>query len=236
MIYEVWKLKEKIASRFFLFCQHVTVLNLKKRYKKLKSIERRRKRSPTSTQERSFNFWGKLLINLSAIECGPLITSREEKLFRRRFRVPCDVFCDLVKKSTDSELFGKNARMKYDFCGRSICPIAIKVLGILRTLGRNWCCDDVAEASGIGESIVRHNFHTFISNFVERYYDVYIHRPSGQKLAKMMKVYVKMGLPGCIRSTDCVHVKWHRCPCSRIRNFPLSGLFSTPFTRASHPS
>jgi hypothetical protein len=24
--------------------------------------------------------------------------------------------------------------------------------------------------------------------------------------------------------------------CSRIRDFPLSGLFSTPFTRASHPS
>jgi hypothetical protein len=24
--------------------------------------------------------------------------------------------------------------------------------------------------------------------------------------------------------------------CSRIRDFPLSGMFSTPFTRASHPS
>jgi hypothetical protein len=219
MIYEVRKLKEKIASRFFLFCQHVTRLNLKKRYKKLKPIERRRKRSPTSTQrERNFNFWsttwGKLLVNLSAIEGGPLITSREGKLFRRRFRVPWDVFCDLVKKSTDSELFGKNARMKYDFCGRSICPIAIKVLGILRILGRNWCCDDVAEASGMGESTVRLNFHTFISNFVERYYDDYIHRPSGQKLANMMKVYEKMGLPGCIGSTDCVHVKWDRCPLS----------------------
>ena len=84
--------------------------------------------------------------------------------------------------------------MKYDFCGRSICPIAIKMLGILRILGRNWCCDDVAEASGMGESTVRLNFHTFISNFVERYYYDYIHRPSGQKLTNMMKVYEKMEL------------------------------------------
>jgi hypothetical protein len=113
MIYEVRKLKEKIASRFFLFCQHVTRLNLKKRHKKLKPTERRRKRSPSSTQrEKNFNYWsttcGKLLVNLSAIEGGPLITSREGKLFRRRFRVPWDVFCDLVKKSTDSELKKKH--------------------------------------------------------------------------------------------------------------------------------
>ena len=152
--------------------------------------------------------------NLSAIEGGPLITSREGKLFRRRFRVPWDVFCDLVKKSKDDKLFGQNTGMKYDFCGRPICPIAIKMLGILRILGRNWCCDDVAEATGMGESTVRHSFHTFISNFVDRYYEDYIHRPTGQKLASMMKVYEKMGLPGCIGSTDCVHLKWDRCPLS----------------------
>jgi hypothetical protein len=29
---------------------------------------------------------------------------------------------------------------------------------------------------------------------------------------------------------------WEHRKCSRIRDFPLSGLFSTPFTRASHPS
>ena len=28
----------------------------------------------------------------------------------------------------------------------------------------------------------------------------------------VMSVYAKMGLPGCEGSTDCVHVKWDRCP------------------------
>ena len=27
-----------------------------------------------------------------------------------------------------------------------------------------------------------------------------------------MNVYAKMGLPGCVGSTDVVHVKWDRCP------------------------
>ena len=172
----------------------------------------------STPRDRSINYWsttwGKLLINLSAIQGGPSITSREGKLFRRRFRVPWDVFCDLVKKSVESKLFGENADKKYDISGRAICPIAIKVLGILRILGRNWCCDDVAEATGMGESTVRLNFITFCSNFVSRYYDDYIGRPTGDDMTKMMRVYEKMGLPGCIGSTDCVHLQWDRCPLS----------------------
>lgn len=172
----------------------------------------------STPRDRSINYWsstwGKLLINLSAIQDGPSITSREGKLFRRRFRVPWDVFCDLVKKSVESKLFGENADKKYDISGRAICPIAIKVLGVLRILGRNWCCDDVAEATGMGESTVRLNFITFCSNFVSRYYDDYIGRPTGDDMTKMMRVYEKMGLPGCIGSTDCVHLQWDRCPLS----------------------
>ena len=34
----------------------------------------------------------------------------------------------------------------------------------------------------------------------------------GVKLTSMMAIYEKMGLPGCIGSTDCVHIKWDRCP------------------------
>ena len=94
--------------------------------------ESRRKRTPLSTpRDRDVNYcsttWGKLLINLSAIDGGPSITSREGKLFRRRFRVPWDVFCDFVEKSTNSKLFGESAGEKYDFSGRAICPVAIKV-------------------------------------------------------------------------------------------------------------
>jgi Plant transposon protein len=79
-------------------------------------------------------------------------------------------------------------------------------------LGRNWCADDVAEATGMGESTVRASFNTFCESFVTEFYDSVIYRPKDLKLEKMIDVYKRMGLPGCIGSTDCVHVKWDRYP------------------------
>jgi hypothetical protein len=46
------------------------------------------------------------------------------------------------------------------------------------------------------------------------YLSLYIGRPTGDDMTKMMRVYEKMGLPGCIGSTDCVHLQWDRCPLS----------------------
>lgn len=65
---------------------------------------------------------------------------------------------------------------------------------------------------GMSESTVRLAFNTFTENFVNVYYGDYISRPTGAKLDSMMAVFIKMGLPGCIGSTDCVHIKWDRCP------------------------
>ena len=48
-----------------------------------------------------------------------------------------------------------------DLCNKDICPVTIKLLGVLRMLGRNWICDDVAEATGMGESTVRRAFKLF---------------------------------------------------------------------------
>ena len=32
------------------------------------------------------------------------------------------------------------------------------------------------------------------------------------EIANAMEVYTKLGLPGCIGSADCVHIRWERCP------------------------
>ena len=89
-------------------------------------------------------------------------------------------------------------------CNKEICPVTIKLLGVLRMLGRNWICDDVAEATGMGESTVRTAFKSFCENFVDCFYDSYIYRPTGEQLTNMMSIYSRMGLPGCVGSTDCV--------------------------------
>ena len=78
----------------------------------------------------------------------------------------------------------------------------------------------------MGESTVRRMFHTFYCNFVERFSSVFVYRPTGDKLLRVMKVFEQMGLRGCIGSTDCVHLKWDRCPvrfaqlCSGKEGFP----------------
>ena len=52
--------------------------------------------------------WGKLIARLSQLNDGrgPCITQREGKLFRRRFRVPWQIFCELVVKCKEFNLFG----------------------------------------------------------------------------------------------------------------------------------
>ena len=158
--------------------------------------------------------WGKLITRLSLFNegRGPCITKREGKLFRRRFRVPWQIYCELVLKCKEFSLFGSRCNDDTDLCNNNICPITIQLLGVLRMLGRHWICDDVAEATGMGESTVRTAFKSFCENFVDCFYDKYIYRPTGVQLSNVMSIYIRMGLPGCVGSTDCVHVKWDRCP------------------------
>ena len=126
----------------------------------------------------------------------------------------------------EKKLFGLNSDKLTDKAKRNICPIEIKLLAVLRILGRNWNFDDIAEATLMGETTARRAFHTFCSNFVKEYYDVYVCRPVGEKLLKVMRVFEQMGLPGCIGSTECVHLKWDRCPidiaqlCSGKEGYP----------------
>jgi hypothetical protein len=109
--------------------------------------------------------WGKLITQLKSRNdgAGPCISSREGKLFRRRFRVPLPVYCSLVSKCVDDKLFGPNSNDEKDCCGNEMCPPSIKLLGVLRMLGRNWICDDVAEATGMGESTVRLAFNATLT-------------------------------------------------------------------------
>jgi hypothetical protein len=76
-------------------------------------------------------------------------------------------------------------------------------MGVLRILGRNWCPDDVAEATMMRESTVRLSFHSFMENFVDAYYEDYINRPKGAKLNNSCKG--KEGYPTLIYSVTVDH-------------------------------
>ena len=121
--------------------------------------------------------WGQLIAKLSLMNDGrgPCITQREGKLFRRRFHVSWQIYCELVVKSKEFNLFGLKSNDMVDLCNKDICPVTIKLLGVLRMLGRNWICDDIAEATGMVESTVRRAFKSFCDDFVDCFCDQYIY-------------------------------------------------------------
>ena len=77
---------------------------------------------------------------------------------------------------SSSKNFGENSSEDTVLHG-TICPIEIKLLGVLRILGRNWTFDDVAEATGMGETTVRRAFMQFTKNFSINNYDIYVTKP-----------------------------------------------------------
>ena len=87
---------------------------LRKRRKRKDAIVnrvRRQRAKPEVERDKNPNYWqstwGQLVKRLASIEGGPSILSRDGKLFRRRFRVPYQVYCKLVSMCIDKNVFGK---------------------------------------------------------------------------------------------------------------------------------
>ena len=122
----------------------------KKRKEEVRNLKPKRK-SPIVTRLKDPDYWsstwGQLAVQLASIEGGPSIDTRIGKLFRRRFRVPYVVYCDLVTICLDKKIFGENCNKDTDIANRKIRPVEIKLLSVLRILGRNWNFDDISEAT-----------------------------------------------------------------------------------------
>ena len=135
------------------------------------------------------------------------ISTKEGKIFRRRFRLPFEIFDKvLVPLCKEHNIF--------DNVGEDQIPIEIKILMCLRILGRNAICDDIKEFNGdcIGESTINDIFKKFVTNFAKRIYPKIVKLPTDEKLQSIMRIYEKLGLPGCLGSMDITHVDWGRCP------------------------
>ena len=142
----------------------------------------------------------------------PLLAHPESgvsKKFRLRFRVPYPVFVDLLEKTRDLGFEYQPVN-----CARTAgVPLQLKLLGVLRVLGRGTCFDGIEEVTFASEEVHRSFFHQFTKRFVERYDDEYVYQPeTHEEIRKISSVYERMGIPGALGSTDCVHVKWDMCP------------------------
>ena len=91
--------------------------------------------------------WGKMITyDKDRMLASPIC--RESRNFRRRFRVPPRMFFDVLvpqnipvfEPTDESDIY------------RNRIPVELKVLVVLRILGRDACADDCSELSDISES------------------------------------------------------------------------------------
>jgi Plant transposon protein len=136
------------------------------------------------------------------------LDSRDSKIFRNRFTVPYELFTQLLS-------FAENwfPQAKFDCCGREVPPIALKLLGSLRMLGKGCSWDLLYELSGISADVHRRWTLAFVDKFSKDMYSVYVHGPrNSEDLNAVTSLYAACGFPGCVGSTDCVHIRWEMCP------------------------
>jgi hypothetical protein len=157
--------------------------------------------------------WGRMLKDPRTMDPQ----SREGKLFRERFRVGYPKFMELVE-FVDKSCIRVNAVTGVPISpsnatGIRCAPTDLLVLGALRVLGRGISFDGISELNGISEEVNRVFFHSFCERYAKDRFKSSCCLPAvGPDLDRVMASYADLGLPGCIGSTDCVHIHWDRCP------------------------
>lgn len=120
------------------------------------------------------------------------------KKFRRRFRLPHPVFLKLMEMHRTA---GDFEEAKPDATGRLGIPLELKILGVLRYLGRNETFDSIAEAANTSEEVHRTFLQEFAKVYATKYAPLHIRMPDPSNLAEVastMKEYSEAGFPGCI--------------------------------------
>ena len=130
------------------------------------------------------------------------LNERDGKTFRLRFTVPYQLYQQLLG-------FAENwfPQRLVDACGRELSPIFLKLLGTLRILGKGCSWDLLYELSGVSAEVHRKWTYKFLEKFSKEMYPIYVHGPrNSEELNAVTSLYAACGFPGCVGSTDCVHM------------------------------
>ena len=166
-------------------------------------------------------------------------SSRFEKKFRRRFRMPYSEFWKLVDiiKNEGNGYFDRWMGCENDFSEEQTSPIELLLLGTLRYLGRGWTFDDIEEATAISLEVHRVFFHAFISWGSSCLYDRFVTTPSTkEEVDKHTAEFSTAGLDGAIGSSDATHILCF-VNCGRMhahRTFKLAGTARTYNLTVNH--
>ena len=157
--------------------------------------------------------------------------SHAHSLFRRRTRIPYAMLSSLVTLFEDPL---RSLRGVADACGKVAAPLELKILACLYILGRAGTYDDAEMLCGISKTVIKEFFVHFVMTmagtqlkefaipsvldtkfvfYAIGLYDQFIYPPRQDgDLPAVLQMYEHLGFPGCVGSTDCVHILWDRCP------------------------
>lgn len=133
---------------------------------------------------------------------------RMKALFRLRFRVSWDFFSGLVDKVRADGWFSEQPNA----VGTPSHPLELKILAVLRMLGRNSTFDCMQEATLIDKETLRSFFIKFVKNYASLIAPNVISCPQSEKELRDCEHEYKMaGFPGFVGSMDCTHTRLDRC-------------------------
>ncbi len=134
--------------------------------------------------------------------------TRWGRKFRRKFRLPPSLVNAIVARLV--ELGFSDAE---EYRGRQLPPLILKVLGVLRVLGRGVTFDDVEEVNWVSEETNRAFFHKCCHAIGVQMWDEHIRFPkTTADVQRCVATFEGTGFPGCAFSTDCTHIHWGCTP------------------------
>jgi hypothetical protein len=139
--------------------------------KKLQAVKKTRRRRVW--EPKALAPWQRMLDKAEEVSGISNPDSIDGRYFRRRFRIPYAMFKALIKTILDDAWFPGD--FEADGQGK-ICAVGIrgaslhvKVLSVLRILGRGVCFDELYDGSGLSESVLSTFYHRFTDIFCQRY-------------------------------------------------------------------
>jgi hypothetical protein len=148
--------------------------------------------------------------------------SRDGKYFRRRFRMPYTLFCALIEVILTEGWFPKfssNGEGPMDCTKNRGASLHVKVLSVLRVLGRGVVFDECFDGSGCGEESIRVFFHLFTAKCSASMFASVVKPPrTDAEVSDATRVYQMLGMGPAVGSTDCTHIELGNCP----NNFKIS--------------
>jgi hypothetical protein len=92
-------------------------------------------------------------------------------------------------------------------------PAELKLLGVLRMLGRATVFDGIHKLSGVATATMQSFFHLFTRTARKELYPKHVFTPrTREEIVEVEAAYKLLGLPGAIGSMDVVHVAWGCAP------------------------